>query len=128
MSARVNTPATTQLVKFNTPFTRLFSTNAKPEKTIGRALKHYHSSTSQGAYKLTMKEFRARFWHPALLICHVVLIFVGCSGHHPTEFRPAAEHHEETIDLFSDEEWESVISLSPLPYAPPPDLTDCDTK
>ena len=75
-----------------------------------------------------MKGFHALFWWHAVLIYLVVLILTGCSRHNPTEFRPAAEHHEETIDLFSDEEWESVMSLPPLPYAPPPDLTDCDTK
>ncbi|MDE0184436.1 MAG: hypothetical protein OXP71_03135 [Candidatus Poribacteria bacterium] len=75
-----------------------------------------------------MKVFRALFWWHAAIIYLVVLILTGCSQHKPTEFRPAADHHEEAIDLLSDEEWESLMSLPPLPYAPPPDLTDCDTK
>ena len=34
------------------------------------------------------------------------------------------DHTAETLDLFSQDEWEAVMSLSPLPDAPPPNPTN----
>ena len=59
-----------------------------------------------------------------LFLSNVVLLLVGCGEEDLKEMLPEMEHSMETLDLFGEVEWETVMSLSPLPDAPPPNLTN----
>ena len=50
---------------------------------------------------------------------NIVLFFVGCDNQNPGEILSTIEHATETSNLFSQDEWEIVMSLSPLPKTPP---------
>ena len=57
------------------------------------------------------------------LLCSIALCFVGCDenvGDILSQIEPTTQ----TPDFFSVEEWEIIISLSPLPDAPPPNPTN----
>lgn len=59
----------------------------------------------------------------SFLLCGIILFFVGCSenaGDILTQIEPTPQ----TPNFFSTEEWELVVSLSPLPGAPPPNPTN----
>jgi cytochrome c peroxidase len=64
----------------------------------------------------------------AMVLClflgNLVLIFVGCDNQNPGKILSTMEHATEASDLFSEDEWVIVMSLSPLPKTPPPNPTN----
>ena len=64
-----------------------------------------------------------RFLVLTALLSLVVLLFGGCDEQNPGKILSQIENSNETLALFSAEEWEIVMSLSPLP-APPPNPTN----
>lgn len=75
-----------------------------------------------------MMNCRMRFIASSILLCYVALLVVGCGKNYTGELLPEPERVDEAPDFLSDDEWDSMMSLPPLPYAPPPDLTDSDSK
>lgn len=71
-----------------------------------------------------MKKFYTFLVIFTFFCCNVVLFFVGCGEDDPGPMRPETEHLPEMLNLFSEDEWETVMSLSPLPDTPPPNLTN----
>lgn len=60
-----------------------------------------------------------------LLICNVVLFFItGCDEEWVGETLTTLEHPTDTPDFFSQDEWDIVMGLSPLPDTPPPNPTN----
>lgn len=60
-----------------------------------------------------------RFLVLMALLFPVVLLFVGCNDQNVGKILTEMENSNETLNLFSLEEWEIVMSLSPLPSTPP---------
>ena len=60
------------------------------------------------------------------ILCSLALIFFGCGEEALVEMQsePEVEQTTRTSDLFSDNEWAVVESLSPLPNKPPPSPTN----
>ena len=58
-----------------------------------------------------------------LFLFNIVLLF-GCDNQNPGKILSTMEHTTETSSLFSEDEWEIVMSLSPLPKTPPPNPTN----
>ena len=65
-----------------------------------------------------------RFLELTAFFFPVVLLFVGCNDHNLEKILSEKEIANETLDLFNFEEWEIVMSLSPLPSTPPPNPTN----
>ena len=65
-----------------------------------------------------------RFLVLTALLFPVVLLFVGCNDQNTGKILSQIETSNETLNLFSPEEWEIVMSLSPLPSRPPPNPTN----
>ena len=58
-------------------------------------------------------------------VCNFVLFFMtGCDEERVGETLTMLEHSTDTPDFFSQDEWDIVISLSPLPDTPPPNPTN----
>ena len=71
-----------------------------------------------------MKKFYILLMIFTFFLCNIVLFFVGCDEDDPGAVRPEIEHLPEILNLFSEDEWETVMSLSPLPDMPPPNPTN----
>ena len=52
-------------------------------------------------------------------LCNVVLLFTGCDEERVGGALTTLEHPTEIPDFFSENEWEIVTGLSPLPDTPP---------
>lgn len=59
-----------------------------------------------------------------LSLFNIILLFVGCDDQNPGQILSTIEHATEMSNLFSEDEWEIVMSLSPLPKTPPPNPTN----
>ena len=59
-----------------------------------------------------------------VLLSPMVLLFGGCNDQNMGKILSQVENSNETLDLFSPEEWEIVLSLSPLPATAPPNPTN----
>ena len=59
-----------------------------------------------------------------LFLFNIILLFVGCDNQNPGKILSTMEHATETPNLFSEDEWEIVMSLSPLSKTPPPNPTN----
>ena len=59
-----------------------------------------------------------------LFLCNVSLLFMGCDEERVGDVLSQIEHSAEIPNLFSEDEWEIVRHLSPLPDAPPPNPTN----
>ncbi|MDE0423893.1 MAG: cytochrome-c peroxidase [Candidatus Poribacteria bacterium] len=57
-------------------------------------------------------------------LCSLPLLFIGCDEANPGTVLSQIESATQTPDLFSQEEWEVIRSLSPLPDKPPPNPTN----
>ena len=71
---------------------------------------------------------RMLFIASSILLGCVALLVVGCGKDYTGDLLPESAHFDEALDLLSEDEWNSMMSLPPLPYAPPPNLTDSDSK
>ena len=74
-----------------------------------------------------MKICRMLFIVLFILLWFSALIVVGCGKDYTGELRPDRDCVEETLDALAEDEWDTMIVLPPLPYAPPPDLTNSDS-
>lgn len=61
------------------------------------------------------------------LLCCFVSLVVGCSEDYTGDLLPERNQGDGTPDLLSEDDLDTMMSLPPLPYAPPPDLTDSDS-
>ena len=75
-----------------------------------------------------MINYRMLFTSSSILLCYIALLVVGCGKDYTGDLLPEPERVDEALDLLSEDEWDSMMSLPPLPYAPPPDFTDSDSK
>lgn len=57
-------------------------------------------------------------------LCNLVLFFVGCDNQSPGKILSTMQHETEAPNIFSEDEWAIVMSLSPLPKTPPPNPTN----
>ena len=71
--------------------------------------------------KLLFNRFLTIF---TLFLCNVSLLFIGCDEERAGNILSQIEQPAETLEFFSQDEWKIVISLSPLPEAPPPNPTN----
>ena len=71
---------------------------------------------------------RMLFIASSILLCYVALFVAGCGKDYTGNLLPERNQVDGTPDLLSEDEWDTMMSLPPLPYAPPPDLTDSDAK
>ena len=59
-----------------------------------------------------------------LFLCNVSLLFMGCDEERAGNILSQIEQPTETLEFFSQDEWEIIASLSPLPNAAPPNPTN----
>lgn len=56
--------------------------------------------------------------------CGFFLLFIGCDEGNPGKILSQIQSPTQTSELFSQDEWEIITSLSPLPDKPPPNPTN----
>ena len=56
-------------------------------------------------------------------LCNVFLLFVGCDEN-AGDILSQIESPTHVLDFFSEDEWQLIMSLSPLPATPPPNPTN----
>lgn len=71
----------------------------------------------------TMNRFHT-FTILVVFLSNIALLFMGCDDVNTGEILSQIENHAVPTDLSSEEQWEIVMSLSPLPDAPPPNPTN----
>lgn len=60
----------------------------------------------------------------SLFLYILSLLFVGCDNQNPGKILSTLEQVSETTHIFNEDEWEIIMSLSPLPKTPPTNSTN----